>query len=47
MGFNGAFFKGVSESNIFEIAIVDIINPFVPNAPFLYPLKISENHKMG
>ena len=37
----------ISESNIFEIAIVDIINPFVPNAPFLYPLKISENHKMG
>ena len=22
------------------------INPFVPNAPFLYPLKTSENHKL-
>ena len=22
------------------------INPFVPNAPFLYPLKISENRKV-
>ena len=22
------------------------INPFVPNIPFLYPLKISENHKV-
>ena len=22
-----------------------VINPFVPNAPFLYPLKTSENHK--
>ena len=21
------------------------VNPFVPNAPFLYPLKISENRK--
>ena len=24
-----------------------IINPFVPNAPFLYPLKTSENHKVN
>ena len=23
------------------------INPFVPNAPFLYPLKTSENLKVG
>ena len=22
------------------------LNPFVPNAPFLYPLKISENRKV-
>ena len=22
------------------------VNPFVPNAPFLYPLKISENRKV-
>ena len=24
----------------------DDINPFVPSAPFLYPLKTSENHKV-
>ena len=23
-----------------------LINPFVPNAPFLYPLKTSENRKV-
>ena len=23
------------------------LNPFVPNAPFLYPLKTSENVKVG
>ena len=23
----------------------DLINPFVPNAPFLFPLKTSENRK--
>ena len=26
--------------------IITIINPFVPNAPFLYPLKTSENPKV-
>ena len=25
-------------------AIICYINPFVPNAPFLYPLKTSEQH---
>ena len=25
--------------------LLDLINPFVPNAPFLYPLKTSENRK--
>ena len=25
---------------------LNAINPFVPNAPFLYPLKTSENHKV-
>ena len=24
----------------------ETINPFVPNAPFLYPLKTSENRKV-
>ena len=28
---------------IFIIVIHYIFNPFVPNAPFLYPLKTSEN----
>ena len=23
-----------------------LLNPFVPNAPFLYPLKTSESHKV-
>ena len=25
---------------------IETINPFVPNAPFLYPLKTSENRKV-
>ena len=25
------------------LSVVFLINPFVPNAPFLYPLKASEN----
>ena len=24
----------------------ETVNPFVPNVPFLYPLKISENRKI-
>ena len=24
-----------------------VFNPFVPNAPFFYPLKTSENRKVG
>ena len=28
-------------------SIVEVINPFFPNAPFLYPLKISENPALG
>ena len=28
-----------------KITVIFIINQFVPNAPFLYPLKTSENHK--
>ena len=27
----------------FQNNAFDVINPFVPNAPFLYPLKTSEN----
>ena len=26
--------------------VLKYVNPFVPNAPFLYPLKTSENHKV-
>ena len=26
--------------------IINQLNPFVPNAPFLYPLKTSENRKI-
>ena len=31
--------------NIQDI-FLNAINPFIPNAPFLYPLKTSENHKV-
>ena len=26
--------------------VASIFNPFIPNAPFLYPLKTSENRKI-
>ena len=29
-----------------NLTITFYINPFVPNAPFLYPLKTSENRKI-
>ena len=35
-------FKKISESALSKRAF----NPFVPNAPFLYPLKTSENRKV-
>ena len=28
------------------VNFVSNVNPFVPNAPFLYPLKISENREV-
>ena len=28
---------------VFATSSLKIVNPFVPNAPFLYPLKVSEN----
>ena len=43
-------YKRVSYLQSMKIMIVileiETINPFVPNAPFLYPLKISENRKV-
>ena len=27
-------------------SLVEFIKPFIPNAPFLYPLKTSENRKV-
>ena len=30
-----------------ETSHESVINPFVPNAPFLYPLKASENSKIS
>ena len=31
---------------MFHFLYFHLINPFVPNAPFLYPLKTSENRKL-
>ena len=31
---------------IFHLGVTNCVNPFVPNAPFLYPLKTSENRKV-
>ena len=43
-------YKRVSYLQSMKIMIVileiETINPFVPNAPFLYPLKTSENRKI-
>ena len=33
------------DANCFQLVIISI-NPFVPNSPFLYPLKTSENRKV-
>ena len=31
---------------ILHLGVTNCVNPFVPNAPFLYPLKTSENRKV-
>ena len=34
------------DSFLYQFSYPVTINPFVPNAPFLYPLKTSENRKV-
>ena len=38
--------KGLTEVSTENLRL-NIVNPFVPNAPFLYPLKTSENRKVN
>ena len=37
------FLKKIKKQNSKTNATLKWVNPFVPNAPFLYPLKTSEN----
>ena len=32
-----------ARNSLVKLTVLSSVNPFFPNAPFLYPLKISEN----
>ena len=36
--------KGALGTNV--LILIALLNPFVPNVPFLYPMKTSEKHKV-
>ena len=43
---NPPLLQKVPVAVILHLGVTNCVNPFVPNAPFLYPLKTSENRKV-